>query len=383
MPDKAVRLHAVGDVSLGDHPLCVGFGTHSRCRLQVPGFAFEQSAEVLRDADIVFGNLECTISESGLRPGKLHSVQMRGHPAYVDGLSDAGFSVLNLANNHSMQHGEPAFQESVRLLSINGIAACGLRDGTGGHAAHVDVTKGGLRTTFLGYSLRPRQYFPQAPLYAEGRTEALLDDVRSARDRSDCVVVSLHWGTEFIGRPAPDEVDLAHQIVRAGAQLVIGHHPHVLRGIERFQGAYIIYSLGNFVCDMIWDEPLRQTAIARCMLTKHGIESLELVPARINDDYQPVIVTGTNRRDILDRIGDMSRELESSSEIPPSPDAQSRYDMDADLAQRLMRKKAHRYFLRQAYRSAPGITVQQLSTYVRNRLSEKGWIRMSHDSPGC
>ena len=88
--------------------------------------------------------------------------------------------------------------------------------------------------------------------------------------------------------PHPADVQLAHAIVDAGADLIVGHHPHVLRGVERYRQGWIVYSLGNFVCDMLWDEELRETAICECRLTAAGLEDVRLIPVRINDDCQPV-----------------------------------------------------------------------------------------------
>ncbi len=117
MPDRRpVVLHAVGDIALGDHPLCTGFGTHSRSRRKPAAFPFEHVSAVLAGADLRFGNLECTLSERGLRPHDYHSVQMRGHAGYVAGLVDTGFHVLNVANNHSMQHGPEPFEDTVNML---------------------------------------------------------------------------------------------------------------------------------------------------------------------------------------------------------------------------------------------------------------------------
>ncbi len=150
--------------------------------------------------------------------------------------------------------------------------------------AHAVVaTVHGLRVGFLGYSLRPRQYFTERPLYAEGSPEGIVADVRAVRPTCDILVVSLHWGDEFIDRPSPADVQLAHAIVDAGADLIVGHHPHVLRGVERYGRGWIVYSLGNFVCDMLWGEELRETAICECRLTSAGVEDVRLIPVRIND----------------------------------------------------------------------------------------------------
>jgi poly-gamma-glutamate synthesis protein (capsule biosynthesis protein) len=381
VPDAVVTLNAVGDIALGDHPLCAGFGAHSRCRSRPPGFAFAKIRSALGGADINFGNLECTLSEAGLRPRDYHSMQMRGAPRYLEDLGAAGFTVVNVANNHALQHGEEAFLDSARMLRERGIAICGMRGDDHRHAAPVRIECNGLRVAFLGYSLRPRQYFTQEPLYAEGHREELLADVRAARTGCDSLVVSLHWGSEFIDRPSPEEAALARAIVDAGADVIIGHHPHVLRGIERRGRGVILYSLGNFVCDMIWDETLRETAIVRLRLTREGAAVDRIVPVRVNDDYQPEELAGNRAQRLLDRVETMSSALTAHGATPP--ESEEDYREAADAAQRDNRARSHRYFLRHLYRFPPSLIVQQFGVWFRNRLSERGVLRSSDSAPGC
>jgi gamma-polyglutamate biosynthesis protein CapA len=372
MPDRRpVVLHAVGDIALGDHPLCTGFGTHSRSRRKPAAFPFAHVSGVLSSADLRFGNLECTLSERGLRPHDYHSVQMRGHAGYVAGLVDSGFDVLNVANNHSMQHGPGPFEDTVNMLRNAGISVCGVRHG--GASAPVAVTVHDLRVAFLGYSLRPRQYFTEEPLYAEGRVEGIVADVGAVRANCDVLVVSLHWGDEFIDRPSPADVQLAHAVVDAGADLIIGHHPHVLRGVERYGRGWIVYSLGNFVCDMLWDEELRETAICECRLTAAGVADLRLVPVRINDDCQPVTLSGEAATRLERRLAALSTTLARPEAASTTPEAAADYEASAQRAHSAQRTRSHRYFLRNAYRFPPRILAAQLTTYVRNRLAERGW----------
>jgi poly-gamma-glutamate synthesis protein (capsule biosynthesis protein) len=372
MGNHSITLTAVGDISLGDHPLCTGFGTHSRFKGRTPDFAFERVQSLLAGSDILFGNLECTLSESGRRRGDYHSIQMRGHEPYLRGLTSAGFDVLNVANNHSMQHGPQPFLETTRLLRDSGIAVCGVGGSDYRHAVVEIVRAGDLDVAFLGYSLRPRQYFSEAPLYAEGQRESILADVRAAR-RHDVVVVSLHWGDEFIERPSPEDVALAHAIMDAGADLIIGHHPHVLRGVEHYGRGYIVYSLGNFVCDMLWDERMRQTAIVRCRLSRDGASDLTLVPVRIGDDYRPAPLDEVQASAIQRRLETLSEAFDGSANVDSSA-AMAAYEAAALEALRWERRKAHRYFLRNAHHFPVGILVQQLTNFARNRLAERGLI---------
>jgi poly-gamma-glutamate synthesis protein (capsule biosynthesis protein) len=370
--EHSFLLAAVGDISLGDHPLCTGFGTHSRLRSLEPDAAFEHVKPYLADADLRFGNLECTLSEYGRRPGDYRSVQMRGHAGYLAGLTAAGFDVLNVANNHSLQHGRTPFRETERLLRGAGIAVCGVGADDYRHAVPAIVTVNGLSVALLGYSLRPRQYFTAAPLYAEGERDHILADVRAARQH-DAVIVSLHWGDEFIDDPAPEDVALAHDIMDAGADLIIGHHPHVLRGIERYGRGYIVYSLGNFVCDMLWDARMRETAIVRCRVSADGVSDLRVVPVRVGDDYRPAPLTGAPAAALERRLAALGARLAT----PPhasAPDPSAAYRAAADAALRDERRKAHRYFLRNAHRFPVGIMVQQVTTFVRNRLAERGLV---------
>lgn len=383
MSDRSVLFHAVGDIALGDHPLCAGFGTHSRCRARAPGFPFEHVAPHFKRADLVFGNLECTLSEAGLRPKDYHSIQMRGHASYLGGLQQAGFGVLNLANNHSLQHGRAAFRETEEMLRGAGIAACGVNAGDHRTCREAFVEKQGLKIAFLGYSLRPRQYFTEEPLYAEGYCEQMVEDVRRARAAADVVVVSVHWGDEFIDRPSPQEIGIAHAVMDAGADLIIGHHPHVLRGVERYGRGYIVYSLGNFVCDMLWDSTLRETAIVQCRLTANGVTDFELLPVRINDDYQPVVLQGAAAAALGARIQKLSDHLQRVAETPSMLESMEDYNVAAYAAHAKARSKSHRYFLTKAHRFPPGLVVQQLTTYVKNRLAERGLIKLPPPTPGC
>lgn len=364
---RPVVMHAVGDIALGDHPLCAGFGTHSRSRSRPPAFLFEQVSGLLKRADLRFGNLECTISERGKRANDFHSVQMRGWPEYLKGIVSSGFEVLNVANNHSMQHGREPFIETLSMLQQAGVKVCGV-DGESG-TKPVTISVHDLRLVFLGYSLRPRQYFTAPPLYAEGSHDGMLADIRSVRKDNDIVIVSLHWGDEFIQRPSPVEVQQARELIDGGADLIVGHHPHVLRGVERHGRGWIVYSLGNFVCDMIWAEPLRETAICECVLTASGVESVKLIPARINDDYQPVLLSGASAQRLDEKIRQMSDGLAS---VNSSAAGLADYQKAAEHELDNQRAQSHRYFLKNSYRFPPRILAAQLATYVRNRFSELG-----------
>jgi gamma-polyglutamate biosynthesis protein CapA len=373
--NRSIKFSAVGDITLGDHPLCAGFGAYSRFQKEEPLFPFLKSLDVLQRSELLFGNLECAHSNLGLKKNDYHSVQMRGDPRHIQALVTAGFKVVNVANNHSLQHGKAAFQDSVDALERYNIACCGLAaDQTATGAKPVIIKQNGLSVGFLGYSLRPRQYFEHVPLYAEGGAEAMEQDVIALRKQTNAVIVSVHWGEEFIQQPSPEEINLARRLVDAGADVIIGHHPHVLRGIEHHGRGYIVYSLGNFVCDMVWDDTLRTSLIFECEITDNGVRNVNLVPTYTNDNYQPEVLAGEKRVAVLQQIDLLANNLASSSANNQAMTSE-RYAKDADTVHRHIRAKSHRFFLTRFWKYPAPLLIQQLVTYVRNRIHERVFAR--------
>lgn len=371
MTTRSIKFSAVGDVTLGDHPLCTGFGAYSRFQKEEPLFPFSKSLDALQGSDLLFGNLECAHSSVGLKKNDYHSVQMRGDPRHIQALVTAGFKVVNVANNHSLQHGKAAFQDSVDGLERNNIACCGLAaDHTATSTKPVIINQNGLSVGFLGYSLRPRQYFEHVPLYAEGGNEAMEKDVLALRSQVDAVIVSLHWGEEFIQRPSPEEITIARRLVDVGADIIIGHHPHVLRGIEHYGHGYIVYSLGNFVCDMIWDDTLRTSLIFECEISAEGIRNVNLVPTYTNGNYQPEILSGEKKDAILQQMDQLINELKNNV-IKNTDDMNQDYARDADTVHRHIRAKSHRFFLARFWKYPAPILAQQVGTYIKNRIHER------------
>jgi len=368
MKNPEVRFSAVGDIALGDHPLCIGFGAHSTFKDLPVTFPFQHVLDHLRKADILFGNLECPLSEKALKRNDYKSVQMRGKAEYVKGLVEAGFKVLNLANNHSMQHGRDVFLETVSLLERHGIQYCGVNGESHSKTKPTIFEMNGMKLGFLGYSLRPRQYFTFDPLYSEGTLAGIDRDIDEVRHKVDTVIVSLHWGEEFIGYPAPEEIEMGRRIIEMGGDLIIGHHPHVLRRIERYRHGIIAYSLGNFVCDMIWDQRLRESLIFSCRITKQGIQDIELTPVYINDRYQPEIMDGRNGEILLSRIGSLSGG--SFGEASISAEKGSHYLKSVREAQSLYRMKSRRFFIARLCKYPVPILAQIVLSFMKNRVKD-------------
>ena len=354
-----VTIAAVGDLQLGDSSICVGYGFASK--YQEPdllALLFDEVLPALQGRDLVFGNLESTLSLSGLRSGDWHSAQMRGRPAFTAALARAGFNVLNVANNHAVQHGEQAFHETVSLLEQEGIAVCGVKGAGDWSSTPVTVTTtSGTRLGVLGYCLRPRQYQCLNPPYAEGNPEAIRRDIGRLHEQVDHVVVSLHWGEEFVEQPSAEEVAWGRSFIDAGARLVLGHHPHVVRPVEQYGGGIIAYSLGNFVGDMVWYGPLRRGLILQCQVAGDHLENVALAPSTTDRDYRPILMPGRATA-VEGRAIQGLDPIQYASEIRRTVSAQ--------------RRSAYRYAVRNLLRYPPRVLGQLAWMTLRNKLSRTG-----------
>lgn len=314
-PEPEVTLLAVGDIMLGR-------GVAGRVAQYGPNYPFTEVMPLLRDADIAFGNLEAPLTER--RSAAEKDYVFRGSPTAAEGLAWAGFDVLSLANNHALDYGYEGLQDTVAALQEQGIAFVGTGDNEAAAHSPVILTVNGLRVAFLayvnlpndgvsGFSVRNTAADEGRPGVAWGDVDRIMADVAVTREQADVVVVSLHTGLEYRESPSDLQRRLARAAVDAGADLVLGHHPHVLQRIERHKGALIAYSLGNFVFD--FDEtdynvpglPSSLSVMLKVTLTRAGVESFELVPMRLDvNEYRPIPASGQDAEAVLDRMQELT-----------------------------------------------------------------------------
>lgn len=309
-----IRICAVGDISLGDHPITRGFGVRSAVGRAAGAHLFRHVKSILQGSDVVFGNLEGVISGSDVDCDLPMSGTFRAPVTAIDALADGGFNVLNIANNHALQYGRKGFDDTVAALRAAQIDVAGTCDA--GVYSTVPVIKNVLGTTvgILSYSKIAENFFREQPLYAVWDAERVATDIRRLREVVDFVVVSCHWGVEQCAYPPADVRHAAHQMIDAGADVVLGHHSHVFQSIERYTRGLIFYSLGNFVFDTIWEGESRVSAVVRLLLEKRPdgkCLTYELVPVRINSQYQPIPLVGHAKQKFLDRLQRIATTLPS------------------------------------------------------------------------
>jgi len=302
MPESSnnpIRLLAVGDIALND-----AYG--DLIEVSGPGYPFERLSSRLSSADVLIGNLEGPLTErESVFPGKC---SLRSRPEYVEGLVAGGFSAVSLANNHILDSGDKGLRDTLDNLEHHGVKHAGIVDGPAGQTPAIIEVKG-KRIGLLAYcdvTIDSPFYFPDvSPGVARFELESTVSEVSRLSDRVDTTVVSLHWGIENLSYPSPAQVQAAHALVDAGAQLVLGHHPHVVQGIERYRKGCIAYCLGNWVFgDVHWEtitergkalqtkvklrRSNRRSIILDCALGKDGIESVDIIPCRIAGDLRVV-----------------------------------------------------------------------------------------------
>lgn len=310
----AVTLIAGGDVML-DRTIGEGIAREGN------GYPFAFVADLLRAPDIAFVNLELPLTERG-EPAQKNFV-FRGTPASAGSLTDAGIDIVSLANNHATDYGFVGLQDTWAALDAVSVAHVGTGENVTNARTPRVLEVNGMRIAFLAYANTPvegtgwdladYQATADAPGIAWLTPEAVAEDVFAARQTADVVVVSMHTGFEYSDTPNQLQVASAHAAIDAGATLVLGHHPHVLQGIETYNGGLIIYSLGNFVFDFDYLDysfaglPSSLSALLQVTLTREGVAECSVVLLRIaEEDGRPRPVEGADAEPVLARLRALS-----------------------------------------------------------------------------
>ena len=351
----------VGDLALGDHPKTIGFGFESKYGDKIPVSKASRIVPKEISPSIVFGNLEYPlypVDKDSTLPSTVNDTCCRGWPEYAQFLRTAGIGVLNVANNHIYQHGDDAFVTTLRALDNAEIKTCGTpKDFSGEQVFNVD----GTTIAFLGWSDRPRQYLKNAPPYNELDVEFCCDAVSAMTRTVDVVCVSIHWGNEFINIPEQRERDIARKLIDAGASVIVGHHPHVLREVESYNGGVIAYSLGNNVCDMSWNSRTRETASLVVSVENKQVADWDFYPGAIGDDFFPDYYTGKKREKVKEQLDARYEQLTQSEKSISY----------RDLAERALRR--HQvltlwFFVRNIFRYEKSILLDAIKHAVGIRI---------------
>jgi gamma-polyglutamate biosynthesis protein CapA len=285
---RTARIVLAGDISPGEHYFTLGHGVVTRGLRQGFDYLFDACREWFRLADVGFANLEGVLSSAGLRRDDVESRVFRGVPEMAAALSRAGITVVSIANNHVLQHGTEAFDDTLRVLRAHGIAPCGERGDTPYSSRPVVVEAKNARIGFLAYSAVPEQFLAGEVPYARFRLADAIRDAADLRGRVDFVVASVHIGRDGSGQLDAEDVRALHALAGNGVDVVAAHHSHVFQRVECRDAGIVCHNLGDFVFDLHWHAPHRRTALVDVELGDCPRRSVAtLRPFFIGPDFAP------------------------------------------------------------------------------------------------
>ena len=297
---RTVTVSAVGDCTLGtDESFNTSTSFNAYEAMNGTSYFFQNVRSILEADDATFANFEGTLTTETARESKEYA--FKGDPSYTQILTDGSIDVVTLANNHSSDYGAKSLTDTEEALDAAGIDYC-----IGDKIAVKEVN--GIPTAFIGvYVLNDGM----------AREEQVKQTIAAAKQQgAKLVIVAFHWGTEKASEPDETQKSLAHTAIDCGADLVVGHHPHVLQAIEYYKGKYIAYSLGNFCfggnsapSDM--DTMIFQQTFTIEKGEVQAAAAATVVPCSISstagyNDYQPTPTEGDASASVIDRLNTMS-----------------------------------------------------------------------------
>ena len=269
-----------------------------------PAYFFKGVSDILAADDLTVINMEGTLTESTERQDKTYA--FKGAPKYTAILNAGSVEAANLANNHSHEYGEQSYTDTIQYLEEAGINTFGYD-----RTSVLDIK--GVKVGLVGiYVLADGM----------GREQQVRDNIQNVIDQgAQAIIVSFHWGSEKSNYPDETQKALAHIAIDCGADLVVGHHPHVLQGIEQYKGKNIVYSLGNFCFGGNRNPADKDTMIYQQTFTfENGVlvedNVTNIIPCSVSsvqqyNDFQPTVLEGSEAERVLQKIQEFSVGLTS------------------------------------------------------------------------
>lgn len=298
-----ILLSFTGDCILGtDEFFAWDTGLPAYYDLYGPEYFLKNVRSIFEEDDLTIVNMEGTLTEETTRVDKQFA--FKGDPEYVKILTSSSVEAANVANNHSHDYGEKSFQDTVQTLEENGIKTFGYDD-----VAILEVK--GIRVGMFGiYELDDHlERIPQVK-----------QDIAKLKDQNvDIIVAVFHWSNELVTVPDENQVTLAHLAIDEGADVVVGHHPHVVQGIDEYKGKTIAYSLGNFCFGGNTHPTEMDTFIFQQKFILDGKRNItgseyKVIPCRVSSEttynnYQPTPLMGEEAKETMDKIEERSQEI--------------------------------------------------------------------------
>lgn len=309
--ETTITISAAGDCTLGTDE---GFNYKRSFKgkydaVQDPAYFFQNVQPVFAQDDLTIVNMEGTLTEETTREPKQFA--FKGDAEYAKILTAGAVETANLANNHSFDYGKKSYEDTITALEAEGISSFGYE-----RTAVMDIK--GVKVGLAGvYELAEHIDCKQD----------LLDNIASLKEQgAQIIIVSFHWGQEKENVPSDVQVELAHTAIDNGADLVLGHHPHVLQGIEEYKGKNIVYSLGNFCFGGNSAPSDMDTMIFQQTFTVKDGKLQEdnvtnILPCKISsayeegyNNYQPILAEGEQKEKIFERLSEYSQKAQEAGD---------------------------------------------------------------------
>lgn len=255
-------------------------------------WAFKNVYIPLSNADLTVSNLEAPLMKSCAATQE--GMTFCGSDKHIEGIKLAGIDLVTLANNHSDNYGQEGILETTNLLKDNNISFTGL-----GAAAFLTIKN--IRFAFLGYNF-----------LLEQNLEKIAQEIAAAKNKSDIVIVFPHWGNEYEEMPSAFEKETQEKLLNAGADLILGNHPHIIQPLIINNAQLTFFAHGNFIFDQEWSEATKKGFVLKTYLYKGRIIDAEMTPIYIKDFGQPEIVTGEEREKMIKDLYKLSLKYAST-----------------------------------------------------------------------
>src|SRR5690348_5581278 len=312
----ALDMLVVGDIMLGRAVNAKMVGNNDYL------YPFRQIHDEFHGADLRVANLECTVTDLYPIPTDPFTFTFVTAKRAVEGLAYAGLSAVTVANNHADGPGPGPLLDMIATLRGKGIAVCGGGNTLDEARAPAIVSAKGTRVALLGYDMIPPQgayATTGSPGLAPVDLETLPRDIATARAKADLVIPYFHWGIEYTKVPTIDQQRTARAAIDAGADMVLGNHPHWVQGIESYKGRLIVYSFGNFVFDQDWSRPTREGVMIHLYWRGATLAGIRIVPVLDENRCQPRLLAPAESVDIFDRMWS-GTDLLAAGQYGPEPE---------------------------------------------------------------
>ena len=311
-PLDIVEISAVGDLMMGSWVVDL-VTKHS------VDYPFDSTRSLLKSSDIAIANLEAPLTASGEKfENKTYTFKVP--PMFAKGIKNAGIDIVTLANNHIVDFGCEGLRNTINSLDSEQIQHCGAGADKSDACQPVYIEHAGIRVAFISFSMTfPDEFWASnsscGTCYP---TEALLEQlVKTCNDSAGLTVVSFHWGAEKRTTPKDYQIFFAHKAIDLGADLVLGHHPHVLQGLELYKGKLIAYSLGNYVFGS-FSRFAKTSIVLQALISPHNLLNARIWPISVDNykvQFQPRQLRNEQAAAVIENLNELSRPLNGGQDI--------------------------------------------------------------------